>query len=114
MRRTPASLLDHLVAAQDAIDISGGATRDVYLVDSVGKQTAVSDKDRLPIDRRYVVSRRCRYDRHAMRGHECIRHGNKAASRLAPKAGDGRFDLYVAVNGRNDWHDLERPGRRLK
>jgi hypothetical protein len=29
------------------------------------------------------------------------------ASRLASKGDDGRFDLYVAVNGRNDWHDLE-------
>jgi len=26
---------------------------------------------------------------------------------LAPKVIDGRFDLYVAVNGRSDWHDLE-------
>jgi hypothetical protein len=39
---------------------------------------------------------------------------DKAASRLAPKGGDGRFDLYVATNGRSDWLDLERPGRRLK
>src|SRR6516225_5286256 len=33
-----------LLAAQDAIDISGGATKEVYLVDSVGEQTAVSGK----------------------------------------------------------------------
>jgi len=37
----------------------------------------------------------------------CIRHGDKAASRLAPKGDDGRFDLYVAANGRSDWLDLE-------
>ena len=31
----------------------------------------------------------------------------RAASRPAPKRDDGRFDFYVAMNGRNDWHDLE-------
>jgi hypothetical protein len=30
------------------------------------------------------------------------------------KADDGRFDLYVIMNGRSDWHDVERPGGRLK
>ena len=49
-----------------------------------------------------------------MHGQEYIRHGDKTASRLAPKGDDGRFDLYVAMNGRNDWHDLEGPGCRLK
>ena len=49
-----------------------------------------------------------------MRGRECIRHDDKAALWLAPKGDDGRFDFYVAVNGRSDGHDLERPGRRLK
>jgi hypothetical protein len=34
-------------------------------------------------------------------------HDDKAASRLAPKGDDGRFDLCVVVNGRNDWYDLE-------
>jgi hypothetical protein len=38
---------------------------------------------------------------------ECIRHDDKAASRLAPKVDDGGFDLYIAMNGRNDWRDLE-------
>ena len=33
-----------LFAAQNAIHISGGATKEVYLVDSVGEQTAVSGK----------------------------------------------------------------------
>ena len=33
-----------LLAAQNAIDISGGATVGVYLIDSVGDQAAVSDK----------------------------------------------------------------------
>jgi hypothetical protein len=49
-----------------------------------------------------------------MEGDESIRHDDKAASRLAPQGDDGGFDLYVAVNVRHDWHDLERPGRRLK
>jgi hypothetical protein len=49
-----------------------------------------------------------------MHEREYIRHDDKAASRLAPKGRDGRFDLSVAVNGRSDWLDLERPGRRLK
>jgi len=30
-----------------------------------------------------------------------------AASRLAPKVHDGRFDFYVAMNGRSDWRDIE-------
>jgi hypothetical protein len=36
-----------------------------------------------------------------------IRQAHKAASRLAPQSGGGRFDLFVAVNGRNDSLDLE-------
>jgi hypothetical protein len=47
-----------------------------------------------------------------MRRREHIRHDDKAASRLAPKGDDGRLDLYVATNGRNDRLDLERPCRR--
>jgi hypothetical protein len=43
----------------------------------------------------------------AMRGREYIRQDEKAASRLATKGDDGRFDLSVAMNGRNDWLDLE-------
>jgi hypothetical protein len=66
-----------------------------------------SGNERKPIDRRYVVSGRRQYDRRAMRGRECIQHDDKTASGLAPKGNDGRFDLYVAMNGRNDWHDLE-------
>jgi hypothetical protein len=42
-----------------------------------------------------------------MHDHPSIRHDDKAASRLAPKGDDGGFDLYVVMNGRNDWHDLE-------
>jgi hypothetical protein len=42
-----------------------------------------------------------------MREHEYIWHDDKAASWLAAKGDDGRFDLYVAMSGRNDWHDLE-------
>ena len=51
-----------LRAAQNAIDIGGGATKDVYLVGSVGEQAAVSGKVRYVIDRRYVVSGRRHYD----------------------------------------------------
>jgi hypothetical protein len=39
--------------------------------------------------------------------HPYIRHDDKAASRFSPKSDDGRFDLYVVMNGRSDWHDLE-------
>ena len=39
--------------------------------------------------------------------HEYIRHDDKAASRLSPKGRNGRFDFYVAVNGRKGCHDLE-------
>ena len=42
-----------------------------------------------------------------MRDHERIRHDDEAASQLAPKADDGRFDFGVVMNGRNDRHDLE-------
>jgi hypothetical protein len=45
--------------------------------------------------------------------HEYFRHDDKAASRLAPNGDDGRFDICVAVNGRNGCHDLERRSRRL-
>jgi hypothetical protein len=34
-----------------------------------------------------------------MRDREYIRHDHKAASRLAPKGDDGRFNFYVVVNG---------------
>jgi hypothetical protein len=61
----------------------------------------------LLIDRWYVVSGRGQYDRRAMSAHKSIRHDDKAASRLAPQGRDGRFDFYVAMNGRSDWLDLE-------
>ena len=38
---------------------------------------------------------------------EYIPNDDKAVSRLAPKGDDGRFDFCVAINGRNDWLDLE-------
>jgi hypothetical protein len=42
------------------------------------------------------------------RGREStIRRDDKAASRLAPQSDDGRFNFCVAMNGRDDWHDLE-------
>src|SRR5215831_11406478 len=71
-----------LLAAQDAIHIGGGTTVVVSRVESVGEQTAVSDKLRIRIDRRYVVSGRRQYDRRAIR--ERVRD-DKAASRLAPQ-----------------------------
>src|SRR5262249_22047235 len=91
-----------LLAVQDAIDIGGGATKKVHRVGRVGEQAAFSDIVRCPIDRRYAVSGRRRYDRRAMHVREYIRHDEKAASRLAPKGDDGRFDLYIAMNRRND------------
>ena len=82
-------------------------TPGVYLVGSVREQAAASGKVRSEIDRRYVVPGRRRYDRRALRNLESTRQDDKAASRLAPKGDDGRFDLCVAVNVRNDWLDLE-------
>jgi len=55
---------------------------------------------------RYFVSSRRQYDRRATRGHEYIRRDDKAAPGLAPKGDDGRFDLYVVMNGRSDCLDL--------
>jgi hypothetical protein len=58
-----------LFAAQDAIDISGGATNDVYHVDSVGEQAAVSasqgiiDVDRIEIALLDVVNKAPRVER---------------------------------------------------
>src|SRR6516165_9535481 len=95
-----------LKTAQNAIDVSDGATPSVYRVGSVREQAAVSDKVKFRIDRRCLVSRRRQYDRRPMHGHEYIRHDDKAASRLAAKSVDGRFDLSIAVNWRHDWHDL--------
>jgi hypothetical protein len=69
----------------NAIDISGGAAKAVYPVGSVGEQAAVSDKERLDIDGRYVVSGGRHYDRRAMREREYIPHDDKPASRLAAK-----------------------------
>jgi hypothetical protein len=42
-----------------------------------------------------------------MHGREHIRYDDKAASRLARKGDDGCFDLYVVMNRRSDWRDLE-------
>jgi len=43
-----------------------------------------------------------------MHGREStIRQAHKAASRFAAKDNDDHFDLRVAMNGRNDWFDLE-------
>src|SRR5215471_7547552 len=83
-------------------------------VGAVGEQAALSGNLRWRIDRRYLVSGRRRYDRRAMHGREYIRYDDKAASGLMPKGDDGHFNFYVAMNGRTDWHNLERPGRRLK
>src|SRR5262249_1865464 len=90
-----------LRATQDAIDIRRGTTKNIYRVWSIGKQTAVSGIERESINRRYVVSGRRQYDRRAMREQERILHHDKAAPRAAPKGDDGRFDISVAMNGRN-------------
>jgi hypothetical protein len=37
-----------------------------------------------------------------MHVHECIRHDDESAFGLAPKGDDGRFDFYLAMNGRSD------------
>jgi hypothetical protein len=42
-----------------------------------------------------------------MHGREHLQQDDKADWRLTPKGDDGRFDLYVAMNGRSDGHDLE-------
>ena len=84
-----------------------GATKGVYQVDSVGEQAAVSGKERLRIDRRYVVTSCRRYKRRVMRRHESIRYDDKTALRLAPKSDDGGFDFSVAMNVCNDWFDFE-------
>src|SRR6516165_3608197 len=68
--------------------LGGGATKGVHQIVSVGEQTAVSGKGRTPIDRRYVVPGRRRYDRRAMHEHERIGYDNKAASRFAAKSND--------------------------
>ena len=62
--------LRRLRAAQDAIDIGGGTAKAIYQVGSVGEQATAPDKERLRIDRRYVVSGRSRNDRRAMRARE--------------------------------------------
>src|SRR6516162_4343135 len=64
------------LAAQDAIDIGGGATIVVYHVGSVGEQTAVSGKVRRPKNRRDVAPGRRQYDQRAMCGYGPIRHDN--------------------------------------
>jgi hypothetical protein len=38
-----------------------------------------------------------------MHDRDYIPDDDEAASRLAPKGRDGRFDLYVVRNGRSDW-----------
>jgi hypothetical protein len=45
---------------------------------------------------------------------ERIHWDHEAASRLAPKGDDGRFDLYVVVNRRCDRFHFEQPGRLLE
>jgi len=39
---------------------------------------------------------------------------NKAASRLVAQGDDGRFALFIVMNGRSDWHDPEGSGSGLK
>jgi hypothetical protein len=51
-----------LCATEDAIDIGGGATKDISYVWPVGKQTAAFDGVGRRIDGRHIVSGRQRYD----------------------------------------------------
>src|SRR6516162_11049068 len=79
-----------LRAAQNTIDIGGGAMEGVCHVVSIGEQAAVSGKFRQVVERRYVVPGRRQYDPRSMHDREPIRHDDKAGSRLAPKGDDGR------------------------
>jgi hypothetical protein len=38
---------------------------------------------------------------------ESIWHYNEAVYRITAEGDDGRLDLCVGMNGRNDWQDLE-------
>ena len=60
-------LLREVAAARCEGEARGKLQR-AQRVDAVGEQAAVSGKDRLVIDRRYVVSGRRRYDPRAMYG----------------------------------------------
>src|ERR1700730_4400467 len=71
-----------LGATENAIHIGRRAAKDVHLVGSVGKQTAVFDKERILINRRYVVSGCQQYDWRAMNQHKSIPVDDEAASRL--------------------------------
>jgi hypothetical protein len=79
--------LRRLCATENAIDIGGGATKYVCVVWSVGKQPAVSGDDGVPIDRRHIASSCQQYNWRTMDERKAIRHGDEAASRLAPKRG---------------------------
>ena len=74
---------------------------------TLSDRAAVSDEGSFLVERWYVASGCRRDDRRAMCERECTPHDEKAASRLAPQGDDGRFDFFVAMNGRNDWLDLE-------
>ena len=85
-----------------------------YSIGSVRKQTAVSGKDRLRIDHRYIVSRCEQYDLPAMGLHKNVWHNNEATPRLAAKRGYDRFDFGDATNTRRDRLDFEVSGRGIE
>src|ERR1700730_18237760 len=60
-------------ATENAVNIRGGTTKDVRVVGTVRKQTAVPDHDRFGINGRYFVAGCERYNRRAMDLHEPIR-----------------------------------------
>src|SRR6202162_5134272 len=59
-----------LCATKNAIDIESRAAKHVHKVGCVGKQTAVSGKDSMKIDSRYIVSGCQQYDWRAMDAHK--------------------------------------------
>ena len=99
--------LHRLFPSQDAIDVGGRAPEQIRFVRSIGEQAAGPRKSANCVDCGQPVLRCQRRNRCAV--HECIaiRRYDEAAERLAPKGDDGRFDLCVAMNVRNDCHDLE-------
>jgi hypothetical protein len=91
------------------------AASNVRPIDSVRKQPALSNINRVIIDRRYIVSGSRQYGLRAAAEHETVvRHDDEAALWLAPKRGYGRFDFGIAMNGRCDRLHFERSGGGLE
>src|SRR5208282_6228500 len=74
-----------LGASEDAIDVGHGATKDVSLVGSIGKQPALSNSDNRWIDHRHIVSSCEQYDCFPMDEQKSVRGDDEPTSRLASK-----------------------------